>query len=86
MVEGQTGIQAANRGRLLIFLSAVLWSLAGVFIKSLDLEPLSIVFYRSLFAALFFLLWVRKEGWVIGVPLLVSTASFLRSRPSSAAG
>jgi len=41
MAEGQARIRAANQDRLFIFLSAILWSLAGVFIKSLDLEPLS---------------------------------------------
>jgi drug/metabolite transporter (DMT)-like permease len=73
---GEVGTRASERGRVLILLSAGLWSLAGVFIKSLDLEPLSIVFYRSLFAALFFLLFVRKSGWIIGIPLGVSTASY----------
>lgn len=76
VVEGQGGIQTANRGRLFILLSALLWSLAGVLIKSLDLEPLSIVFHRSIFAALFFLPFVRRNGWIGGVPLLVSAASY----------
>jgi len=75
-MEKQAAISPAIRGRLFVLLSAVLWSLAGVFIKSLELEPLTIVFYRSLFAALFFLFFVRKTGWAIGVPLGVSTASY----------
>src|SRR5262245_44904028 len=49
-----------ERGRLLIFAAAVLWSLAGVFIKFLDLHPLSIVFYRSLFASLIFVPFLRR--------------------------
>lgn len=65
-----------TRGRLLIFLTAVLWSLAGVFIKSLELPPMVITFYRSFFASLFFFLFVTRSGWGVSVPLLVSVASY----------
>jgi drug/metabolite transporter (DMT)-like permease len=63
-------------GRLLVLLTAVLWSLAGVFIKSLDLHPLTIVFYRSLFAALFFLLFAGRKGLKLRFPLLISVLSY----------
>jgi drug/metabolite transporter (DMT)-like permease len=43
------------RGRLLVLAAALLWSLAGVFIKFLNLPPLTIVFYRSLSRLLPFL-------------------------------
>lgn len=65
-----------SRGRWLIILSGLLWSLAGVFIKSLELHPLTIVFYRSLFASLFFLLFVRARDWTFSGSLLVSVASY----------
>jgi len=65
-----------TRGRLLIFLTAVLWSLAGVFIKSMELPPMVITFYRSFFASLFFFLFVTRQGWGVSVPLLVSVASY----------
>ena len=65
-----------NSGRLLILVTAVLWSLAGVFIKSLELHPLTIVFYRSLFASLFFVLWIKRKSWTINLPLLVSVLSY----------
>ena len=66
-----------KRGRLLILLAAVLWSLAGVFIKSLDLPPMVITFYRSLFAALFFFFFCKKSAWEgLCIPLLVSVASY----------
>lgn len=64
------------RGRLLVFLAAILWSLAGVFIKSLELHPLAIVFYRSLFASFFFLPFLAKSGWTMKFPLLVSVTSY----------
>jgi drug/metabolite transporter (DMT)-like permease len=65
-----------SRGRLLILLAAVLWSFAGVFIKSLELPPMVITFYRSFFASLFFFLFVTRQGWGVSVPLLVSVASY----------
>ena len=65
-----------SRGRVFVLLTGILWSLAGVFIKALDLPPLSIVFYRSFFAALFFLFFLRKRGWTFGIPLFVSVASY----------
>lgn len=65
-----------HRGRLLVLLTGILWSLAGVFIKFLELHPLTIVFYRSLFASFFFFLFVRKTGWMVSVPLLVSVVSY----------
>jgi drug/metabolite transporter (DMT)-like permease len=65
-----------SRGSLLILLAAVLWSFAGVFIKSLELHPLVITFYRSFFASLFFFFFVTRQGWGVSVPLLVSVASY----------
>ncbi len=63
-------------GRLLVSLAGVLWSLAGVFIKFLDLHPLTIVFYRSLFAATFFFLFSSKKSLKVSAPLLLSVASY----------
>jgi len=75
--EGNLSARAGvNRGRLLILVTAFLWSLAGVFIKSLELHPLTIVFYRSLFAALLFVPLVKRKSWTINLPLLVSMASY----------
>jgi drug/metabolite transporter (DMT)-like permease len=76
VVEPSATDQDFNRGRLLVLVTAVLWSLAGVFIKSLELHPLAIVFYRSLFASVFFFLWIKKENWTMSLPLLVSVMSY----------
>jgi drug/metabolite transporter (DMT)-like permease len=67
---------AARHARLFILGAAMLWSLAGVFIKSLALDPLAIVFYRSLFAALFFAPLVRVRSWKFSAPLFVSALSY----------
>ncbi len=68
-----------ERGRLLILGAAILWSLAGVFIKFLDLHPLAIVFYRSLFAALVFTPFLKRAGFrcngTIAVSVLTYTAA-----------
>ena len=53
-----------------------MWSLAGVFIKFLALAPLTIVFYRSLFAGLFFLVFFERLEVVPRLALLVSIASY----------
>ena len=67
---------AVNRARLYVLLAGLLWSLAGVFIKSLELHPLTIVFYRSLFASMFFLLFVPAKSRTASFPLLVSVVSY----------
>jgi len=64
------------RGRLFIFLSAFLWSLAGVFIKFLDVHPLVIVFYRSLFASFVFMPFLRRRDFTWGVPVLISFITY----------
>lgn len=67
---------APYRDRLWLLSAAVLWSLAGVFIKFLPLPPLTIVFYRSLFAGLFFLLFFQRSAGLPTRALLVSMASY----------
>lgn len=76
-IEEQSSVNAAaSRGRLLILVTAVLWSLAGIFIKSLELHPLTIVFYRSFFAALFFVPWIKRKSWTMSLPVLASVLSY----------
>lgn len=65
-----------DRGRWLILLAAILWSLAGVFIKFLDLHPLTIVFYRSLFASLLFAPFLRLNQVHFSLAILVSVLSY----------
>jgi drug/metabolite transporter, DME family len=68
--------QRPRRARLSLVLAAILWSLAGIFIKFLPLPPLTIVFYRSLFASLFFAFFVRKSNAVPKIALLVSALAY----------
>ena len=66
----RTSKSRPRRGRLLVLAAAVLWSLAGVFIKFLDLPPLTIVFYRSLFAALVFTPLLGRGRWQLNAPVI----------------
>jgi drug/metabolite transporter (DMT)-like permease len=65
-----------GRGRCLILGAAVLWSLAGIFIKFLDLHPLTIVFYRSLFASLAFAPFLRPRQFRFDSAIAVSALSY----------
>src|SRR5258707_15797825 len=71
-----TSYSQIARGRWLILSAAFLWSLAGVFIKFLDVPPLTIVFYRSLFAGLVFTPFLRRNGRPISAPILVSALTY----------
>ncbi len=71
-----TSYSQIARGRWLILSAAFLWSLAGVFIKFLDVPPLTIVFYRSLFAGLVFTPFLRRNGRPINAPILVSALTY----------
>lgn len=71
-------------GLVLAFTAGILWSIAGVFIKSLDLHPIVIAFYRSFFAMLFFVPFFRISGThfrpaliVSGIAFTVATGSFV---------
>jgi drug/metabolite transporter, DME family len=76
-IQSKTTVDAdARRARLCILGAAALWSLAGVFIKALALNPLTIVFYRSLFAALFFAPLVKSRAVKFPAPLFVSALSY----------
>ncbi|HLN84283.1 MAG TPA: DMT family transporter, partial [Candidatus Binatia bacterium] len=69
-------INPSVRGHWLIFSAAVLWSLAGIFIKHLDVPPLAIVFYRSFFACLVFTPFLRRSPWQLNWPILASVLTY----------
>ncbi len=60
---------------------ALLWSLAGIFIKLVDWHPLAIACGRSAIAALFLLAWLRKPRFTFSKPqvlaALANTATML---------
>ena len=58
------------QGRRYVLGAALLWSLGGVFTKSLDLDPLAIAFYRGLFGGLVLLPFVPRQRWVFRPAML----------------
>src|SRR5947209_3813892 len=55
--------EQAARGRWCVVAAALLWSLSGVITKAIDLGPLPIAFYRSLFAGLALWPLVPRRNW-----------------------
>jgi len=76
MAKSASDQPGVRRGHLLILSAALLWSLAGVFIKFLDLPPLTIVFYRSLFASFVFIPFLRPRDWRLSPSIFISVVSY----------
>ncbi|MEO6132065.1 MAG: EamA family transporter, partial [Saprospiraceae bacterium] len=51
-----------SRGVLSTILAAIVWSTGGLLIKLITLDAFTILFYRSLYAGLFFLIVFRGES------------------------
>jgi drug/metabolite transporter, DME family len=64
------------RGRWWVLAAAVLWSTGGVISKALELDALSIAFYRGLFAGLAMLPIAPRRTWVLRPSLLPLGAAF----------
>ena len=62
-MSGTEGGDLVARGRRDVLAAAVLWSLSGVVTKSLDLDGLSIAFYRGLFAGMALMPFVPRSRW-----------------------
>jgi drug/metabolite transporter (DMT)-like permease len=56
-------------------LCALLWSLAGLFIKFIDWNPFAIACGRSAIAALFIWIWVRKPRFTFSAPQILAALS-----------
>jgi drug/metabolite transporter, DME family len=60
-----------NTGIAAIALAAILWSTGGLFIKWINLPPISILTYRAFFAALLFLLVFKRKVLVLTPKILL---------------
>jgi DME family drug/metabolite transporter len=76
----------ARNGRLYVLAAAGLWSLGGVFAKTLNLDGLTVAFYRGLFAGLVLLPFVPASRRVVrpamiplGITFGVMTGLYLSS-------
>ncbi len=55
---------------------ALLWSLAGLFIKLIDWHPFAIAFARSAIAAVFLLAWIRKPRFTFSGPQILAALAY----------
>ena len=55
-----TSLTERGKAILFIILAAILWSTAGVFVKALDWQPMSILAGRGLFTSLVFLVYMHR--------------------------
>lgn len=72
----EAGTPEASKGRMCVLVAALLWSSGGVITKLLlemGLGPSTIAFYRSLFAGLALLPFVRPARWIVR-PVMVPCA------------
>ena len=53
--------QSLARGRRLVLLAGILWSFSGVVTKSIELDSMTIAFYRSLFAGIALLPFIGRN-------------------------
>ena len=60
-----------TRGILMTVIAAIVWSTGGLLVKLITLDAFTILFYRSLYAGIFFLLVFRKEALHFGKRALV---------------
>ncbi len=51
-----------TRGIIMTIFAAIVWSTGGVLVKLISLDALTILFYRSLYAGIFFLIVFRSEA------------------------
>ena len=56
----------ASTAYLMLVIAALLWSLGGLFIKLVELNPIIIAGIRSLGAAIVFLFYIKKPKWCWG--------------------
>lgn len=54
-----------HKGIILSVMAALLWSTGGLLVKLLPQDAFTILFYRSLYTSLFFLLYFGKNAWKI---------------------
>lgn len=63
--DAESSARAARYGALLVFISAVLWSLGGAIARYVETpDPWTLIFWRSVWAAAFLLAFmVWRDGW-----------------------
>ena len=62
-----------NKGILAIFLTAILWSSGGLFIKLISLNSMQLSFFRCLIAAVIFAVLFRKKILKVNISALFNS-------------
>ena len=62
-----------TKGIIATILAALVWSTGGLLVKWISLDPFTILFYRSAYAAAFFMLVFRKEAFQFGKRALITS-------------
>ncbi len=65
-----------NKGIFLSVLAALLWSTGGLLVKLLPQDAFTILFYRSLYTSLFFLLYFGKKAFMINKRSVLSACFY----------
>lgn len=60
-----------------LIITAILWSTSGLFVKILDWQPVAILAGRSFFAAIVFLIYLRRPPTRFGLWQLLAAAMFI---------
>ena len=66
----------ATNAYLMLVIAAILWSLGGLFIKLVDLNPIIIAGVRSFGAAIIFLFYIKKPKWYWGKYFITGIISY----------
>jgi drug/metabolite transporter (DMT)-like permease len=66
----------ASTAYLMLVIAAILWSLGGLFIKLVDLNPIIIAGVRSFGAAIIFLFYIKKPKWYWGKYFITGIISY----------
>src|SRR5687768_4713647 len=65
-----------TRGILMTVCAGIVWSTGGLLVKLITLDAFSILFYRSLYAGLFFLVVFRKDALHIDRRVILTSLSY----------
>lgn len=74
-MRNTTSSKEQSLGLAALAVCALLWSLAGLFIKLIDWNPLAIAGARSAIAGLFLLVWIRKPRITFSFPQIGAALS-----------
>lgn len=65
-----------NKGILAVFITAILWSSGGLFIKLISLNSMQLSFFRCLIAAVIFAVLFRKKILKVNIPALFNSLAY----------